>query len=882
MTYRTYMEICTCSKWPNGVTFCSSWSNRAFMHSRSLTCVMILLGWGVLHAQVWPDKNAATPDLVQTDFGPNGSALPFDGSSYCGPTSAAMAIGYLNAAGFTQLLEPSPDYLNLVKVLSGLAGTSDSGGSYSSGVLDGVSTYFLAKGIGPGAQTITSSNDGNHRTIAEIAAENVEQNILIGLIGWYSEDGGVYTRDGGHFVVITGQSEGATDTLTVHNPFPNALLDVSNIPANVEQTVAVVDFVATPSNTSPSLGNATYLQFDTPVVGPTIATQGILEQVFKIRLDASQLPSNGFTPADWAITSATTLNTGGGDLTVAARVTGAGGIIKSDEGRLIFSNEVALTGDHEIKAGAIVAEAIAGDAFGTGSIALSGTGQLHVHPDDSSPAPVALALASRADTVSDPGAVVSFSGSNVISLRRGANPTLTVTLGGNSGNGQANLTQLGSAPTLIIDATDLGGSEKLLVRGTGGNLPAVTNGTVGGNIVGVNGQNGHFLTYDAADGLRNATTVSGDINAAGATDLYRATGNQTITASASVYALMIENVEVSGNGTLSVGGGAAYAGLLFNGGTLSAQTLALGSSQAAIFTSAAGGTIDSSITGTGGLVKFGPGDLTLGSASAGLSGTAYVNSGSLILDAAGAVGSSDISVRTGAKLHVLAAGSVTGNVTASASSQIQLDGGTLAAVEVQSNTGPSGPVQGATLSGHGTVTGDVSLNGYIASDPNFGAGTLTFDGLITTGAGAAFIWSLGSLVDNSDGTAGTDWNSLVLTNPDATFGSAINTVSLFFDFQSGFDPNSGNAFWDADHQWTLFTYSGRASAESRTFMEFPSQSFPAGNFWYEHVDNTTVLNYSAVPEPATAGLVLAAALGVILRLRLRARSRPLRRDLAAR
>ena len=838
------------------------------MRGKFLSCVMLFFGLGALQAQVWPDKNSATPDLVQTDFGPNGAALPFDGSSYCGPTSAAMAIGYLNAAGFTQLLEPTPDYLNLVKVLSGLAGTSDSGGSYSSGVLDGVSTYLLAKGIGMADRTITSSNDGNHRTVSEIAAENVDQNILIGLIGWYYESGGVFTRDGGHFVVITGQSEGATDTLTVHNPFPNALLDVPNLPANVEQTLAMADFVATPANTNPSLGNATYLQFDTPVVGPTIGSYGILEQVFKIRLDASQLPTNGFTPADWVISSATALNTGGGDLTVDARVTGAGGITKTGEGRLIFRNEVTLTGDHEIKAGAVVARAGSGDAFGTGSIALSGTGQIHLHPEDSTPAAVALALASRADDGPNPGAVVSFSGSNVISLRRGANPTLTVTIGGNSGNGLANLVQLGNAPTLIIEADDLGGTEKLLVSGSGSNLPTVTNGTVGGNIVGMSGGSGHFLTYDVAEGFRAATTVGGDINAASSTDLYRATSNQTMTGAVSVTGLAIENVTIAGNGTLSVGAGSAPAGVIFNGGTISAPALTFGSSQAAIFTGAAGGTIDSAITGTGGLVKFGPGDLTLGAASPGLSGTTYVNAGSLVLDAAGAVGTSDISVRTGANLHVRSSGSVSGNVTASASSTIHLDGGTLAAVGIQSNSGPSGPVQGATLRGHGTVTGNVTLNGYIASDPNFGAGTLTFDGLITAEAGAAFIWSLGSLVDNSNGSAGTSWNSLVFSNPEATFGSSIDTVSLFFDFQSGLDPNSGNAFWDSNHQWTLFTYSGRASAANRTFMGFPSQSFPAGSFWYEHAANTTVLNYSAVPEPATALLLLASAAGIALRRRL--------------
>jgi len=116
-------------------------------------------------AQVWPDKNSATPDLVQTDFGPNGSALPFDGAEYCGPTSATMSLGYLYNAGFTQLFQApltNADYLNTLKVLTGLAGSSDSGGTESQQLLAAVGTYFSAKGISPSNVTMTNSQDGNH------------------------------------------------------------------------------------------------------------------------------------------------------------------------------------------------------------------------------------------------------------------------------------------------------------------------------------------------------------------------------------------------------------------------------------------------------------------------------------------------------------------------------------------------------------------------------------------------------------------------------------------------------------------------------------------------------------------------------------------------
>lgn len=818
-------------------------------------------------AQTWPDKDTATPDLVQTDFGPNGSSLPLDGGSYCGPTSAAMALGYLYNAGFTQLFNNAPDdasYLNLVRVLSGLAGTSDSGGTYSEGVLSAVDTYFSAKGISPANHFITNPNDGNHRTLSEIAAENVDQNILIGVIGWYNEEGGVYYRNGGHFVTITGQDV-ANGTLTIHNPYPNALLDQPNLPAYVLQTLDMVNFVATTSNTNPSLGNATYLQFNTDEVGPSLYTQGILEQVFNIRVESSQLPSEGFVPQDWVINSEKFLNTGGGELTVETKVTGSGSIRKNDEGSVIFRKEVTLTGDHTIQAGTVASEVTSGEALGTGSIALSGTGKLAFKPSDASPSAISLAVASRANDESTPGSTVSFSGANEILLNKGANTSLEVTIGGNSGNGVANLAQSGTAPTLVISANDLGGSEKLKVTGTGANLPTLVNGMTSANIVGSSGaqKNGYFLSYDQNDGFVHAVTTSGDINSATATTIYESTSTQELTGDVSVYALAVNNTTVSGDQTLSVG-----AGVILNGGTISTETLDFGANAATIYTSKDGGTIDSSLTGSGGLVKFGAGELVLNSTSSQFSGDSYVNEGTLVLSAPGAWSSSadTLNVRSGAKLVVDNSASFVGTIVAASSSNIVLNGGSVGDVELQSSTAQVGPAQGSTLQGTGTITGDLTYNGYIAGVD--GAGVLTIDGLVTTDSGAGFIWSLHTLVDDSDGSAGLDWNSIVFTNSEAMFGSEDDGVSFLFDFGAGLDPNSGNAFWSEDHIWTLFTFDGRESAAHRAFMDFPTSSFPAGNFGYYHVDNTIVVAYTAVPEPSTVGLTLLALASLGFRCRL--------------
>jgi len=854
------------------------WNSRYF--GRALVGAFIVAGLGISPAQTWPDKNTATPDLVQTDFGSNGSLLPMDGGDYCGPTSATMAIGYLYNAGFTQLFNSAPDdaaYLNLVKVLGGLAGTSDSGGTYSTGTLSAIETYLSAKGISPANRFITNPNDGNHLTLTEIANENIEQNFLIAVIGWYYEEDGVFYRDGGHFVTITDQDV-ANGTLTLHNPYPNALLDEPNLPAYVQQTVNMVDFVATNSNTNPSLGNATYLQFDTDEVGPTLSGQGILEQVFKIRVDASQLPSSGFVPQDWVIDAERKLATGGGTLTVETKVTGSGGIKKQDEGEVIFTREVTLTGDHSIEGGGLVSEVSTGHAFGTGSIDLSGTGRLAFRPTGSGQA-VNLAAASHANDGSSDGSAVSFSGANEIELDRGANTSLEVTLGGNSGNGISNLSQSGTSPTLVISANDLGGTEKLKIAGSGANLPTVTSNMVSANIVGSSGtqKEGHFLTYDEDDGFIHATTTTGDINVATSTSIYETDTAQELTGDVSVQALSVKGTTVTGGDeTLSVGSNSSSqpAGVILNGGTISTQTLAFGASQAAIYASKDGGTINSEIIGSGGLVKFGKGDLILNGSSSAFSGDSYVNEGSLVLSAPGTwAGAADtISVRTGATLKVEEGTTFAGTTTAASSGTVLLTGGTLGTLELQSSTSSAGPVQGASFQGYGTITGDVTLNGYLGGYE--GSGTLTIDGLVTADSGAAYIWSLDELMDDTDGQAGVDWNTIDFTNSEATFGSSEDTISFLFDFGTGLDPNSGNAFWATDHLWTLFTFSGRSSANHRVYMDFPTSAFPAGNFDYYHVDNTIVLSFTAVPEPSALGLALLATALFSLNRRRSSRRQP--------
>ncbi len=790
-----------------------------------------------------------------------------------------MALGYLNAAGFSQILgtlTPSDaDYLNLVRVLSGLGEASDSNGTLVGNLIPGMFTYLEAKGIGASHVNITGANDGYHKSITDIQNSNVEQNILFGILGWYYESSGVYIRSGGHFITITNQAVGSPGSLTIHNPFPNALLDVPNTAPNVQQTVPMANFAASGNNTvyyydnngdPVPLPSGTYLEFaaNQQNVGPALGTQAILEQVFRIRINEDQLASPSFIPEDWNISGSKVLSTGGGNLDVTTKVTGTGGFIKNDSGDLIFHKDVTLTGSHTVNSGGLVSKAQTGGAFGNGSITLNRDSELKIQPDDTAPTDVVLDLAGGS------GSQLTFSAANTISLKKGANTSLKVTLGGNDGNGIANIIKTGAAPTLVLEADDVGGAEKLLVSGNGTNLPTLTNGTVGGNIVGSSGssKSGHFLTYDETDGFVHAAMTTGDINLSTSTSLYRATSSQTLTGNVSAYAVQIEGSGIDGGFSLAIGDGTGKAGVIFNGGTIATDELAFGAAQAVVYTSLENGTIAAGLSGSGGLVKFGDGSLNLTASATSFSGTTHVNSGTLQVSAASALGNSSVSVLSNASLQVNTGASISGNVTATALATVVMNGGTLGNVKLESTTNATGPVQGASLLGDGTLE-DLDLNGYLGANPTTGAGTLTITGIVNAGSAAALIWSLDTLLDNTNGTAGTDWNSITLTDPDATFGlwplgsDDGTSIALLFDFGDGLDPNSGNSFWDTNHQWSLLTFSGRSSAFQRANLSFPSSAFPAGNFTFGHVDNQTLLYFMAIPEPSAALLVSLAVLGLL-------------------
>jgi len=194
--------------------------------------------------------------------------------------------------------------------------------------------------------------------------------------------------------------------------------------------------------------------------------------------------------------------------------------------------------------------------------------------------------------------------------------------------------------TLILQptsSTSLGTSTEKLLSGTG--AASVVNGIAPAWIVTNNGvtKSGgpyDFVTY-GANGYVKATYGATAVSGATGTTVVDQTGNQTLTANASAYALKIESgktITLGGN-TLTLGDGTNPAGLSLAAATpISGGTLAFGGSEAVMWLGATS-TINSILTGSGGLTVAGSGSLTL-SGSSTLTGAINIDSGTLNLAAA--------------------------------------------------------------------------------------------------------------------------------------------------------------------------------------------------------------------------------------------------------
>jgi autotransporter-associated beta strand protein len=811
-----------------------------------------------------------TPPIIQVTLGPDYRDLPEDGGMYCVPTSYTMALFWLNSVGFTTLApqwdpsDPEAAY-NLDRVIGGLMGTGDGtkGGTTGQGEYRGMDLYLKLKGLS-GSFSGTSIAAPTSGDLAGAFPETYSFAVIN--IAWYKQvgDTSTYDNNSGHNITLvdytqTGPNSG---TATINNPEPRSLYDVPNLPDEARQTpeVAPVGDGIVLVNSGTVLTRP-YLQFITPTHTGSNGHLAVINALGKWTISASP----GFTPATFVLTQDETINTNGGSFTAEAPLDdGAGdfGLIKTGSGTMTLTGSNTTSGVWQVENGTLESTLTTDGVspatpFGTGGMVLSGDSTLALTPALSSAAPgsrdVALQVASGS------GRSVSIaSGHATLAADRGGNDSLTVTVGGQTNGTTASLALDGFA-TLAIRPGDglgaLGSTTKVLVHGTGQNVPMPHNGLVDPAIVGQENDgslDGAFLTYEAAAGFSLAATVSGTTFAGtDSTTVFATDGPTSLAAGATgtVAALIAANDITGGSDSrLEITpDGATHAGLILNGATLSVSEVNFGDRTAYVYANTEGGEIAGFLTAAN-VVIFGPGETTLSGTSANITGQVAVNSGTLTVTNQG-IGNASAQVGQNATLQ--ATGTLAGAVTIQNGGTLLLAGGTLTGdltLDSQSQIAGSGRIEYAS---------GFSLQGQVGSTT--AAGQLLFESSsaapVSVEGGTIFNFTLASLTGH---TPGEDWTFFDFRDGlTAEDGFVIN-----LNFTDATDPGNPDAaaYWSLNHEWNLMLF-GEGSAPDLTTITLPEgKLFPTGTFAAivhegEH-GQYLALSYTAVPEPASSLLLL--------------------------
>ncbi len=389
--------------------------------------------------------------------------------------------------------------------------------------------------------------------------------------------------------------------------------------------------------------------------------------------------------------------------------------------------------------------------------------------------------------------------------------------------------------TFIAQSLAVGSGATLVLNPTVGTLnsgstfqftaaPSQTNGIITPAVIVQEPSStaGDFVTLNSSNQVIAATYTnqsSTSINsyaASGGTAIQNIDVNVATTASRSAYALRIAGTTLTNTGNvLTVGNGAGHAGVIMNGGSIAGGTLAFGGAQGAIYTSTSGGVISSQVTGTAGLITFGPGTVSLsGSVNV---GAVNVNGGQMRVD-----------------------GVLTGNVSA--------------------NNGLVG--------GNGQIQGNLTIlpaGGLNPGNPSLlASGVLTATGAVSFQSGSTFTVQANG---NTPGSGAGQYSQLVLASSGSlNLGSG---TSLYVDLGLGYVPAA------ADQLYILRNQS--SNAVNGTFAGLPQgSSFYVGSSsaYISYVGNYSlgtisgghdvVVYFTPTPEPHHVLLIASLTLAVVV------------------
>ncbi len=421
--------------------------------------------------------------------------------------------------------------------------------------------------------------------------------------------------------------------------------------------------------------------------------------------------------------------------------------------------------------------------------------------------------------------------------------TPTLSLGGNiqiTSNTTASqyLFRFGANPASVIQKSgsvisDDGTTEStLIISFAGSNQTATLNGAntftlAGGTSVRLTGTGGTLnLSNNAALGATTNNVNSGDTAVTNSSDLRSIliTGNQTIQNTFNIQTY-------SGINTI---GGSNTAGNATYAGTIALNRHASAANNVTYLTAAAGGTVlfTGNLTagtgnGTSRIEKIGGGTTVLNGVNTYAGGTT-VTSGTLLINNA-----------TGSGLG-------TGNVT----------------------------VSGGTLGGTGNFTGSVTINSGGTLAPGASIQSLA-SGAVSFATGSTFAYELDSGVATNVGADLQRVSGNLSLTGTVTLTLANLSVGTFAE-NTKFTLFNYNGSWNNG----LFTFNSTLLADDSTFS-FNGQTWQidynasagGSNFSTEFLSSSSYVNLTAVPEPATWGL-LAASLTALMVFRRRKFSSP--------
>lgn len=542
--------------------------------------------------------------------------------------------------------------------------------------------------------------------------------------------------------------------------------------------------------------------FSSALAGQTITLGSTLRfyEDISVNADAASGLTIGGGTVDLNGGSVVTLINGSGDTTtISSVISNDGSIVKSGAGTLTLSGLNTFSGTTTVAGGTL---SVTSDSnLGSGNVSLESGTTLTV----TGATTIDNALALAGDATINNSAALTLSGliSGASNLAKSGAGTLTLS-GTNAYSGSTTV----SAGTLSVASDSNLGSDTLNL--SGGNL-SITGAT---NI-----DNSISLTGSASVANADEATLSGVISGAGSlvksgagTLTLSATNTYTGTTSVSAGTLSIASDSNIGGGSLNL---SAATTLSVTGATTLDNAIALNGD--AVVTNSNALTLSGVISGGFGITKTGAATLTLSGANT-YTGTTTISAGALGVTGDSNLGGGSLVLAAGTTLGITGAGTIdnavalAGNATINNSADATLSGvlsggfglqksgaGALTLSSANTQTGTlnvsagllhvigstssaTSVASGASLTGTGTLGGNVTIQSGGILSPGSSAGTLTINGDLAMPAGSTLV------VEIDGAVAGTGYDQVIVTGAvdvtDATLSVTHNYIPGIADSYS--------------------------------------------------------------------------------------------------